>query len=67
MDTREYSWVSKIPVDYPYRYTRTGTGMSTSTIFIQRDGDIYHTTGIYGYPLTSLDVVHCIILSTLFF
>jgi len=34
-----------------------GMGTSTSTIFIQRGGDRYHTTRTHGYPLTSLNEI----------
>jgi len=53
MGTREYPWAS----NYPYRDTRMGMGMGTSTIFIQQGGDRYNTTRTHGYPLTFLIAV----------
>ena len=48
-------WVPMNTHGYPNTrgYPR-GYGVDTSIIFIQRDGDGYHTIRTHGYPLTSL-------------
>jgi len=45
---------TSIPRGYPYSEYPRGYGADMGIIFIQRDGDEYHTIRTHEYPLTSV-------------
>jgi len=48
-----YSWIPQYH-GYPHSGYPRGYGADTGIIFIQQDGDEYHTIRTHGYPLRAL-------------